>query len=106
MENVSILSDATAGQQLENDSAVGSCRYNTIKNTENKRIFDDGVLMVVIVLIYGHLVWALIDSGATRCFVSSAAVLPLGLETINDYAFLELRDGKKSFAKVKLIMSL
>ena len=32
--------------------------------------------MVVTALIYGHLVRALIGSGATKCFVLLAAMLP------------------------------
>ena len=55
--------------------------------------------MVVTASVYGHPVRALIDSGATRCFVSSSALLPLGLQTVKDYTFLELGDGQKILSK-------
>ena len=71
MGNVSTLIGAAAGKQLGYDSALGSCRYSTIQNAENKREIDNGVLMVVIASIYGHPLPTLIDSGTTRFFVSS-----------------------------------
>ena len=40
---------------------------------------DDGLLLVVAASINGHSVRALIDSGATRCFVTPACVAAVGL---------------------------
>ena len=45
--------------------------------------------------IYGHKVRALIDSGATRCFISSGAVLPLGLKSTSENTLLELGNGDR-----------
>ena len=59
--------------------------------------------MVVTASIYRDPVQALINSGATRCFVSLAALLPLGLKTIKDYTVLELGYGQKMFSKSKAI---
>ena len=49
--------------------------------------------MVVPAHIYGHQVHALIDSGATQSFVSSRAVLLLGLKSTSEYTLLELGNG-------------
>ena len=58
--------------------------------------------MVVTALIYGHPRWVLIDSDATKCFVSLAAILPLGLQIIKYYILLELGDGQKILSKGKV----
>ena len=53
------------------------------KNKENKiksRNIEDGLLMVVAAKIYGKTVRALIDSGATRCFVTPTCVATVGLK--------------------------
>ena len=55
--------------------------------------------MAVIALVYGHLVWTLIGSDATRCSISSTAILPLRLATNKDYTFFELGSGQKTFSK-------
>ena len=51
--------------------------------------------MGVPVWIYGQEVRALIDSGATRCFISPAGVTKCGLDVEAHNTFLELGDGKK-----------
>ena len=53
------------------------------KNREKKtkiRNIEDGLLIVVAARIYGKTVRALIDSGATRCFVTPAYVATVGLK--------------------------
>ena len=45
----------------------------------NPRSQEDAILMVVPVRIFGQEVRALIDSGATRCFISPAGVTRCGL---------------------------
>lgn len=60
--------------------------HNNIK----ARKIDDGVLLVVLACIYGHLVHVLIDSGAIRCFISLEAIAPLGLQIVKENTFLEL----------------
>ena len=45
--------------------------------------------------IYGKKIQALVDSGATRCFISPSAVLKCGLRTVPEETVLELADGRK-----------
>ena len=56
----------------------------------------DGLLMVVAERSYGKKVEALLDSVATRCFVSSACVTACGLKGAPPDAFLELGNGETS----------
>lgn len=74
-----------------------------MKKSKNNRNFDDAILLVVHALIFGHPLRALIDSGAARCFISTLAVVPLGLSIIHDYTFLELGDGQEILSKGKVI---
>ena len=53
----------------------------------------DGRLLVVIVGINGHHVRALIDSGATRCFVTPACITIVRLKGQPQDTFLELGNG-------------
>ena len=55
--------------------AVGSKQQNKIHRTN-----DDGLLLVVPARINGHIVRALIDSGATRCFVTPSCITAVGLK--------------------------
>ena len=60
---------------------------------ENKKIgrkVEDGLPLVVPARIYGKSIKALIDSGATRCFITLACVASVGLEGIPNGIFLEL----------------
>ena len=59
------------------------------------RKIEDGLLLVVSTKIYGHTVKALIDSGATRCFVTPACVTTCGLKAKPRDVFLELGNGEK-----------
>ena len=52
--------------------------------------------------IFGHKVRALIDSGATRCFISSGAVLPLGLKSTSEDTLLELGNGDRILSRGKV----
>ena len=74
-----------------------------MKKLKNKRKISDGVLVVVSAQIYGHPLQALIDSGATRCFISLSAIIILGLTTTRDYTFLELGDRCKILSKGKVV---
>ena len=69
---------------------------------ENNRNIDDGILLVVSARIFGHKVHALIDSGATRCFISSGAVLPLGLKSTSEDTLLELGNGDRILSRGKV----
>ena len=59
--------------------------------------------MVVPARIFGHTMRALIDSGATRAFLSINAVQPLGLSLVKDTTFLELGDGQKILSRGKVV---
>ena len=63
--------------------------------SKNVRNEDDGILLVVPARIFGHEIRALIDSGATRNFISPTGVMQCGLNIESHNTFLELGDGKK-----------
>ena len=63
------------------------------------RTVEDGLLMVVSARIYGRKIRTLIDSGATRCFVSPACVTACGLKGLSRYIFLELGNGEKILSR-------
>ena len=83
-------------------AATAWVRVANDEKSENQRTIEDGILLVVSARIFGHKVRALIDSGATRCFISSGAVLPLGLKSTSEDTLLELgnRDRILSWGKV------
>ena len=62
---------------------------------ENKKVrkMEDGLLMVVPARIYGKTVKALIDSGATRCFVTPSCITTIGPKGVPHDIFLELGNG-------------
>ena len=59
--------------------------------------------MVVPARIFGQEVRALIDSGATRCFISLASVTQCGLSVESHHTFLELGDGKQVLSRGRAI---
>ena len=69
--------------------------------TQNKapRGIDDGILLVVTARINGHPVRALIDSSATRCFMTPACVAAVQLKGIPHDVFLELGNGQKYLSR-------
>ena len=62
---------------------------------KKERKAEDGLLLVVSASIYGKSVRALIDSGATRCFVTPTCVTTVGLKGTPRDVFLELGNGEK-----------
>ena len=60
---------------------------------KTKRVEKDGILMVVTARVYGKEFRTLIDSGATRCFVTPDCCLVGGLITLPHDTFLELGNG-------------
>ena len=56
-------------------SAAGAKQLN-----KSIRMVEDGLLLVVTARINGHPIRALIDSGATRCFVTPSCVTAVGLK--------------------------
>ena len=75
-------------------SAAGSTQLN-----KSTRLMKDGLLLVVTARINGHPVRALIDSGATRCFVTPACVTAVGLKGKPQDTFLELGNGQKFLSR-------
>ena len=71
-------------------SAAGAKQLN-----KSTRMMNDGLLLVVTARINGHPVRALIDSGATRCFVTPACVIAVGLKGKPQDTFLELGNDQK-----------
>ena len=67
------------------------------------RAEEDGILMVVPARIFGREIRALIDSGATRNFISPAGVTQCGLTVESHNTFLELGDGKKVLSRGRAV---
>jgi hypothetical protein len=63
------------------------------------RIEEDGILLVVPARINGKLFSALIDSGATRCFVTQQCCTVAGLSCIPQDTFLELGNGARALSR-------
>ena len=57
------------------------------------------MLLVVIARIKGHPVRALIESSATRCFVTPSYVITVGLKGQPQNTFLELGNGQKFLSR-------
>ena len=78
-----------------------------LNKNRNTRNIENRVLMVVTTKIFGHPIWDLIAivNDATRYFISSSQILPLGLLVIKDYTFLELEGGLKVLFKGKVVDS-
>ena len=87
---------------LKNDSGISKGEKGSLEK-ERKislgRRIEDGLLLVVSTKIYGHTVKALIDSGATRCFVTPACVTTCGLKAKPRDVFLELGNGEKFLSR-------
>ena len=75
-------------------SAAGTEQLNKFP-----RSVKDGLLLVVTARINGHPVRTLIDSGATRCFVTPACVTAVGLKGTPQDTFLELGNGQKYLSR-------
>ena len=85
-----------SGEKTEENYKKGQKTAEGAKQ-QNKapRGIDDGLLLVVAARINGHSVRALIDSRATRCFVTPACVAAVGLMGKPQDTFLELGNGQK-----------
>ena len=86
-------------QEPQTQLSAGS----TENQSTNPRNEEDGILLVVPVWIFGHEIRALIDSGATRCFISPAGVTQCGLTVESHNTFLELGDGKKVLSRGRAV---
>ena len=76
---------------------------STEDQSKNIRTEDDGILLVVPARIFGSEVRTLIDSGATRNFISPAIVTQCGLTVESHNTFLELGDGKKVLSRGRAV---
>ena len=70
-----------------------------LKQNKFSRTVEDGLLLVVPARINRHCVHALIDSGATRCFVTPTYITTVGLKGIPKDIFLELGNGQKYLSR-------
>ena len=75
-------------------SAAGAKQLN-----KSTRLMKDGLLLVVTARINGHSVCALINSSATRCFVTPSCVTAVGLKGQPQDTFLELGNGQKFLSR-------
>ena len=69
------------------------------KQEKIPRVEEDGILLVVPSRINGKLFSALIDSGATRCFVTQECCTVAGLKCIPQDTFLELGNGARALSR-------
>ena len=65
-----------------------------------ERVEEDGILLVVPTRINGKLFTALIDSGATRCFVTPECSTIAGLSCVPHDTFSELGNGARALSVV------
>ena len=88
---ISNPTDRLANEDTEKKEEKDKKGQSTAGSKQNKlsRKVEDGRLMVVAARIYGKSVRALIDSGATRCFVTLACVTIVGLKGQPRDTFLE-----------------
>ena len=91
----------TANQTKIGNGAAASTHAAETPEKVNKlqREIADGLLLVVPTRIYGHSVRTLIDSGATRCFITPACVARAGLKVTPQDLFLELGNGQKYLSR-------
>ena len=75
----------------------GSATLETVNKF--KRTISDGLLLVVPTKVYEKEVKTVIDSGATRCFVTPSYVTRLGLKGISQNTFLKLGNGQKYLSR-------
>ena len=88
--------DQEVQQLLTEQPASNWCAvHHTDEPVGSTRRPDDGILLVVTARVYGKECRALVDSGATRSFITPAAVLRCGLHTTHQETLLELADGRK-----------
>ena len=85
-------------KEKENEEAEVGEKSGKENKTMSRKV-EDGLPLVVPTRIYGKQVKALIDSGATRCFVTPSCVAAVGLKGISRDSFLELGNGGKYLSR-------
>ena len=96
--------DETSGEKAPGDSSAENHKKGALTvsgSTQNKAVrgIDDGILLVVTARINRQSVRALIDSGATRCFMTPTCVTAVRLKGIPRDVFLELGNGQKYLSR-------
>ena len=91
--------DGDQEEKTEKDKKGQVTAAGTMQQNKAPRGIDDGLLLVVPARINGHTVRALIDSGATRCFVTPSCVTAVGLKGTPQDIFLELGNGQKYLSR-------
>ena len=86
------------GKEKESEKEVSEMGENGKKQIKIRTI-EDGLLMVAAARVYGKPVRALIDSSATRCFVTPACMVAMGLKGQPRDTFLELGNGAKFLSR-------
>ena len=92
----------TVTDDIKEEAPSGQEKDQEKEDKEKKKVIrtvEDGLLMVVSARIYGRKIRTLIDSGATRCFVSPACVTTCGLKRVPRDVFLELGNGEKILSR-------
>ena len=92
----------TVTDDIKEEEPSGQEKDQEKEDKEKKKVIrtvEDGLLMVVSARIYGRKIRTLIDSGATRCFVSPACVAACGLKGVPRDVFLELGNGEKILSR-------
>ena len=101
------LKKANAGEEKGNTVPQEPRIQLSAVSPENQppipRSEEDGILLIVPVRIFGREIRALIDSGATRNFISPAGVTYCGLTLESHNTFLELGDGKKVLSRGRAV---
>ena len=77
-------------------------KMKKMKKSENVRDEEDGVLFIVPVRIYGNVFRALVDSGASRCFVSPEVVQTTQFQWEPHDTFLELGNGERIMSRCRI----
>ena len=83
--------EAQVGKTAQQWVAVDPQDPPTVPSTQLSQ--EDGILLIVPAQLYGHKVRALVDSGATRCYMSPDIQLAAGINCTASNTFLELADG-------------
>ena len=100
-DRLAVKSDGDGDQEekAENEKKGQPTVAGSMQQNKAPRGIDDGLLLVVPARINGHTVRALIDSGATRCFVTPSCVAAVGLKGTPQDIFLELGNGQKYLSR-------
>ena len=95
--NTQEKSQVSTGDTRFTGVVVGNQKEEIIKNIP--RVEEDGILLIVPVKINGKEFSALIDSGATRSFVSRQCCNVAGLSCVPHDTFLELGNGTTALSR-------